>query len=214
MASLPSMSPDFSIIATGLDTPISLHRTFGNGATRSRLIRSRSAPVPSTILVNKKKITKVAKKSSPTKKMTTTKHIQTHTKPPLAKRQISDDLTQSAYNDCAKVLHASPFDSLFWQNMDLAASTASTKIDEVQCDIEDAWNNLAELIISQVFSAGADIEPCECPPPSLKDVADDEDLCGLQFLEEDELLDGSPFDYSYEGLELEEPLPQDLASEQ
>ena len=96
---------------------------------------------------------------------------------------------------------------MFWETIDSASSTASTKFVEVQSDIEDAWNSLAELITTS-------IEQCECPRPSLNDVADDEDLCGLQFLDEEELLDGTPFDYSYKGLELEEPLLQDFAPNQ
>ena len=72
---------------------------------------------------------------------------------------------------------------MFWETIDSASSTASTKFVEVQSDIEDAWNSLAELITNS-------IEQCECPRPSLNDVADDEDLCGLQFLDEEELLDG------------------------
>ena len=96
---------------------------------------------------------------------------------------------------------------MFWEKIDSASSTASTKFVEVQSDIEDAWNSLAELITNS-------IEQCECPRPSLNDVADDEDLCGLQFLDEEELLDGIPLDYSYKGLELEEPLLQDFAPNQ
>lgn len=195
---------------TDLETPISLHRTFGNGAARSRLVRSRSAPsVPSSIFVNKKKVTKVAKKASSTKKMTQSKRIQTSNKPPLAvKRQISDELGANAYNDCAKVLHLSPFDSMFWQNMDSAAST----FNEVQSDIEDVWNSLAEIIVSHVnvFSDGTTIEQCECPPPNLNDVDDDE-LFGLEFVEEGETNIG-PFDFSLVGLEMEEE-PQ-VAAEQ
>ena len=143
------------------------------------------------------------------KKMTRNKHtyIQTHSKPPLAVRQISDEQCATAYNDCARVLHGSPFDTMFWETIDSASSTASTKFVEVQSDIEDAWNSLAELITNS-------IEQCECPRPSLNDVADDEDLCGLQFLDEEELLDGPPFDYSYKGLEMEEPPLQDFAPNQ
>jgi hypothetical protein len=96
---------------------------------------------------------------------------------------------------------------MFWEKIDSASATASTKFVEVQSDIEDAWNSLAELITNS-------IEQCECPRPSLNDVADDEDLCGLQFLDEEELLDGIPLDYSYKGLELEEPLLQDFAPNQ
>lgn len=184
--------------STRLETPISLHRTFGNGAARSRLVRSQSAP--SSIFVNKK-VAKVAKKANRPKKMTLSKHIQTSNKPPLAvKRQISDELGANAYNDCAKVLH-SPFDSMFWQNMD------------VQADIEDAWNSLAEIIISHVnvFSDGTTIEQCECPPPNLNDV-DDDGLFGLEFVEEGET-NIDPFDYSLVGLEMEEE-PLQVGAEQ
>lgn len=96
---------------------------------------------------------------------------------------------------------------MFWEKIDSASSTASTKFVEVQSDIEDAWNSLAELITNS-------IEQCECPRPSLNDVADDEDLCGLQFLDEEELLDGISLDDSYKGLELEELLLQDFAPNQ
>ena len=198
--------------STGLETPISLHRTFGNGAARSRLVRSRSAPVqvvPSSIFVSKKKVTKVAKKANPTKKMAQSKHIQTSKRPPLAvKRQISDELGANAYNNCAKVLH-SPFHSDFWQNIDSAAST----FNEVQSDIEDAWNSLSEIIVSHVnvFSDGTTIDQCECPPPNLNDVDDDE-LFGLEFFEEGETNIG-PFDYSPVGLEMEEE-PLQVGAEQ
>ena len=192
--------------STGLETPISLHRTFGNGAARSRLtlVRSRSAPaVPSSIFVRKKKIAKVA-----TKKVVQMKHIQAYNKPPLAvKRQISDELGASAYNDCAKVLHSSPFDTMFWE--------ATSTLTEVQSEIEDAWNSLAEIIVSHVnvFSDSTTIEQCECPPPNLNDVDDDE-LFGLEFLEEGEANIG-PFDYSLVGLEMEEePLHLQVAAEQ
>ena len=189
--------------STGLEPPISFHRTFGNGAARSRLVRSQSAP--SSIFVNKK-VAKVAKKANRPKKMTLSKHIQTSNKPPLAvKRQISDEFGANAYNDCAKVLH-SPFDGMFWQNMDSAAST----FNEVQSDIEDAWNSLAEIIVSHVnvFSDGTTIEQCEFPPPNLNDVDDDE-LFGLKFVEEGE----TNIDYSLVGLEMEEE-PLQVGAEQ
>jgi len=134
--------------------------------------------------------------------MAQSKRLQTHSKPPLAfKRQISDELGADAYHDCAKVLHLSPFGSGFWQSTDLASSTS---FNEVQSDIEDAWNSLAELIFSHVnvSSDGTTIEQCECPPPNLNDVDDDE-LFGLEFLEEDDEENG-PFDYSLAGLEMEE----------
>jgi hypothetical protein len=182
---------------TGLEQ-IPLHRTFDNGTARSRLARSRSAPA----VLPRKIAAKVAKKTSPTKRMAQSKRLQTHSKPPLAvKRQISDELGADAYHDCVKVLHLSPFGSGFWQSTDLASPTS---FNEVQSDIEDAWNSLAELIFSHVnvFSDGTTIEQCECPPPNLNDVDDDE-LFGLEFLEEDDEENG-PFDYSLAGLEMEE----------
>ena len=92
--------------------------------------------------------------------------------------------------------------------MDSAAST----FNEVQSDIEDVWNSLAEIIVSHVnvFSDGTTIEQCECPPPNLNDVDDDE-LFGLEFVEEGETNIG-PFDFSLVGLEMEEE-PQVVAEQ-
>ena len=84
----------------------------------------------------------------------------------------------------------------------------------MQSDIEDAWNSLSEIIVSHVnvFSDGTTIiEQCEYPPPNLNDVDDDE-LFGLEFVEEGETNIG-PFDYRHVGLEMEEE-PLQVGAEQ
>lgn len=172
---------------------------------KSRLARAQSAPLPSIPFVQKTTCTTSSNSSGKRKSsiyncdkpMT---RYNAANKPPLtAKKQKKTPSTKP---------YVPTLDTSFWNEgwVDDATAATAAKLDEIQSDIEHVWRGVIDDInnaLSSIFSG-----QCEIPPPSLKDV-DDEELFGLQFVEDED--DIMAFDYSCDALDVDEQLLQEFA---